>query len=182
MDFDTGWFQLCCIWGKKEKWLQRHVFDNHRCFLKEHYTSEEGVYTFTTLLILLCGLICNTCYVFILTSAAFNSFTYKLLNYSQRCSTFLPGSEGMILSLFSIWPDSMGNMSFKDFCDENKILLKWDAQLDFLLSLNKTKPTLGEFYVQMDLRGKCRFQDMSCRLPSQRGHSISPSACTPEHI
>lgn len=39
----------------------------------------------------------------------------KPLKYSK---SFSPGSEGMILSLFSICPASMGNISFSDFCGQ----------------------------------------------------------------
>lgn len=172
LHLDTSWFQLCCVWGesRSEPGCKSLIITGASWQRRVYRKDTTGNDSFNTLWFhtMTCwGVDFDLC-----------SVTYKL-TYSSRASSFLPGSEGMILSLASIWPDSMGNMSFKDFCDENKIFLSSDDWT--LFCPNVTEQSLY-FMVQMDLRGKCGFQDTSCRWASLRGRSISPSACTPAHI
>lgn len=110
-------------------------------------------------------------------------------------SFYLPGSEGMILSLFSIWPASMGNISFSDFCHQaqnisehrfKNFIFFCFAFVIWFKADYESRPTdvftsEQSFYlvVQRNSRVRCGSQDTSCRLASRRGRSISPSACTP---
>lgn len=69
LHFDTGWFQLCCVWGEKEKWARLQVSDIHRCFLKAEAFYTEKIRLEIILLILLCGFRWLPAEVLILTSA-----------------------------------------------------------------------------------------------------------------
>lgn len=110
---------------------------------------------------------------------------------------FLPGNEGMILSFLSISPDSMGNISFSDFCHQNikhfwarsskhYILFGFDFTCSWLWIRSDwccfhLVSRAFYFVVRRNSHGGCGSQDTSCRSASQRGRSISPSACTPAH-
>lgn len=107
----------------------------------------------------------------------------------------------MILSFFSICPDSMGNISFSDFCHRNTkhfwtqiqklhfCLLDLRPLVHFIrrrLILYQSRCFFTHWATQRfniavyrNLHGRCGSQDTSCRSASPRGRSISPSACTP---